>query len=147
MVAADRCQREPLVGFREVLLDPDAAGIEDGEIVLAVRDAEIRPLAEPLHRRLVVRLAVDALGVDPERQVVDVVPVEVAGSQRVTRPVAGLGAVEDATGVLVDDLVPAGQPAGQVEKGRVAAEPMDRRVAVAPAENRRVSVAPLDDNA
>ena len=57
-------EREPLVGFGQVLLHADAARIEDAEIVLAVGDAVVGGLAEPLCRAQVVGLAVDALGVE-----------------------------------------------------------------------------------
>ncbi len=60
-------EREPFVGFRQVLLDADAAGIEDAEIILAVGDAVFRRSAEPLRRGLVIRLAVDAFGVETAR--------------------------------------------------------------------------------
>src|ERR1700726_3690878 len=51
-VALRRGQAEPLEGFGEVLFDADAAGIEDAEVELAVRDAAVGRLAEPLRRAL-----------------------------------------------------------------------------------------------
>src|SRR5581483_6944603 len=48
-------EAEPLEGFGEVLLDADAAGIEDAEVKLAVGDAAVSRLAEPACRALVVR--------------------------------------------------------------------------------------------
>ena len=50
-VALRRRQAEPFEGFGEVLFDADAAGIEDAEVELAVGDAAIGRLAEPLRRR------------------------------------------------------------------------------------------------
>src|SRR5271170_2666003 len=41
-------EEEPFVGFAEILLHADAARVEDGEVVLAVGDAAISGLAEPL---------------------------------------------------------------------------------------------------
>src|SRR6188508_58322 len=64
LVALLRGEREPLVGFGEVLIDADPAGIEDSEIVLAVRDALVGGLAEPLGGGAIVGLAVDALGIE-----------------------------------------------------------------------------------
>src|SRR6185437_6931706 len=40
-IALRRGQAEPFEGFGEVLFDADAAGIEDAEVELAVRDAAI----------------------------------------------------------------------------------------------------------
>jgi hypothetical protein len=54
LVAFFRRKREPLVGFGEIVLDPDAAGIEDAEIVLAVGDAAIGAFAKPLGSGTVV---------------------------------------------------------------------------------------------
>ena len=50
-IALRRGQAEPFEGFGEVLFDADAAGIEDAEVELAVGDAAIGRLAEPLRRR------------------------------------------------------------------------------------------------
>ena len=46
------------------MLDPDAAGIEDAEIVLAVGDAAIGAFAKPLGNGTVVCRTVDAFGVE-----------------------------------------------------------------------------------
>src|SRR6266702_8677901 len=54
---------EPFVGLGEVLLHADAAGIEDAEVELAVGDAAVGGLAEPLRRALVVGAASAAIGV------------------------------------------------------------------------------------
>ena len=60
-----RCrQAEPFEGFGEVLFDADAAGIEDAEVELAVGDAAIGGLAEPLRRALVVGALAAAVGVE-----------------------------------------------------------------------------------
>src|SRR5208283_175151 len=48
----------------EVLFDADAAGIEDAEVELAVGDAAIGGLAEPLSRVLVVGALAAAVGVE-----------------------------------------------------------------------------------
>src|SRR5206468_1803288 len=77
-------EREPFVGFGEVLVDPDPARIKDTEVVLAVRDAAARGLAEPLRSGLVVRLAVDTLGVE-HRQIVDRLGVALVGRLQVER--------------------------------------------------------------
>ena len=63
-VAFARRQREPLVGFGQVLLDTDAARVEDGKIVLAVGNPVVRSLAEPFGGGLIVRLALDPLGIE-----------------------------------------------------------------------------------
>ena len=55
LVAVPGGEEEPLVGLGEVLLHADAARVEDGEIVLAVGDASIGGLAEPLRGGAVVR--------------------------------------------------------------------------------------------
>ena len=39
LIALLRRKREPLVGFGEILIDPDTAGVKDAEIILAVGDA------------------------------------------------------------------------------------------------------------
>src|SRR5438132_408379 len=62
-------ERKPLVGFREVLVDADAAGVKDAEIVLAVCNAPVGGFAEPLRRLAVVGLAVDPFGIK-HRQIV-----------------------------------------------------------------------------
>src|SRR5262249_37622771 len=59
LVAAFCRQREPFVGFSKVALNPDAASVQDREIVLAIDDAVDGSAAEPLRRRRIVRLAVD----------------------------------------------------------------------------------------
>src|SRR5947207_996503 len=82
LVALLSCKREPLVGFGEVLVDADSAGIEDAEIVLAVRDAAIGGLAEPLCGLTVVGLAVDALGVE-HREIVDRLGVPLVGTLQI----------------------------------------------------------------
>src|SRR5690348_1060448 len=48
LVALAGRKREPLVGFGQILLDPDAARVEDAQIVLAVGDAVVGGIAEPL---------------------------------------------------------------------------------------------------
>jgi len=48
LVAPLGCDREPLVGLGQVLLDPDAAGMEDRQIVLAVGDAVAGRVIDPL---------------------------------------------------------------------------------------------------
>src|SRR6202041_2681757 len=53
-VALRRGQAEPFEGFGEILFDADAAGIEDAEVELAVGDAAVGRLAEPLRGALVV---------------------------------------------------------------------------------------------
>src|ERR1700733_8910349 len=59
-----RCgQAEPLEGFGEVLVNADAAGVENAEIILAVGDAAIGGLAEPLRRALVVGALAAAVGI------------------------------------------------------------------------------------
>ena len=63
-VALRRGQAEPFEGFGEVLFDADAAGIEDAEVELAVGDAAIGRLAEPLRRALVVGALAAAVGVE-----------------------------------------------------------------------------------
>jgi len=57
-------EAEPFEGFGEVLFDADAAGIEDAEIELAVGDAAIGRLAEPLRRALVIGALAAAIGVE-----------------------------------------------------------------------------------
>ena len=57
-------EAEPFEGFGEVLFDADAAGIEDAEVELAVGDAAIGGLAEPLRRALVVGALAAAVGVE-----------------------------------------------------------------------------------
>src|SRR5439155_15006573 len=61
-VTLGRREREPFVGFGEVLLDADAAGIEDAEVELAVGDAAIGGFPEPLRCALVVGAASAAVG-------------------------------------------------------------------------------------
>src|SRR5262245_29266916 len=56
-------EAEPLEGFGEVLFDTDAAGIKDAEIELAIGDAAVGGLAEPLRRALVVAAVAAAIGV------------------------------------------------------------------------------------
>src|SRR5262249_60066490 len=56
-VALRRRQAEPFERLGKVLLDADAAGVEDAEVELAVGDATIGRLAEPLRGALVIRLA------------------------------------------------------------------------------------------
>src|SRR5262245_6383061 len=63
-VSLCRGEAEPFVGFGEVLLDADAAGIEDAEVVLAVGDATIGSLAEPLRRARVVWAAAAAISIE-----------------------------------------------------------------------------------
>src|SRR5207244_4133029 len=72
-------KREPLVGFGEVLVDANAARIKDSEIVLAVCDALVGRLAEPLRRGAIVGLAIDALGVE-HREIVDRLRVPLVGA-------------------------------------------------------------------
>ena len=57
-------EEEPFVGFAEILLHANTAGVKDGEVVLAVGDAAIGGLAEPLRGGSVIRFAVGALGVE-----------------------------------------------------------------------------------
>src|SRR6185369_16285907 len=82
VVAVCGGQREPPIGFRQIGLNADAAGKKDGQIVLAVGDAVAGGLAEPFRRRLVVRLAVDALGVE-HREIVHRLGVAFTGSRKV----------------------------------------------------------------
>src|SRR5271170_1733534 len=56
-------EQEPLIGLRVILFHAAAACVEDGEVVLAVGDAAIGSLAEPIRRRAVIGRAVDTLGV------------------------------------------------------------------------------------
>src|SRR5258707_5332794 len=63
-VALRRRQAEPFEGFGEVLFDADAAGIENAEGELAVRDAAVGGLAEPLRRALVIGALAAAIGVE-----------------------------------------------------------------------------------
>src|SRR5204862_6706877 len=57
-------EADPFEVFGEVLLDADAAGIEDAEVELAVGDAAIGRLAEPLRRALVIGALAAAVGVE-----------------------------------------------------------------------------------
>ncbi len=75
-------QREPLVGFGVVLLHADAAGVKDGEIVLAVGDAAIGGLAEPLRGSAVIGRAVDALGIE-HREIVHRLAVALRGGRSI----------------------------------------------------------------
>ena len=87
LVAFSGRQEEPLVGFGEILLDTKAAREKDGEVVLAVGDAVLRGLAEPLRGRPVVAWAVDAFGIK-DGQIVHGLAVTFIGrgAVEVTRP-------------------------------------------------------------
>src|ERR1700761_4353985 len=75
-------QAEPFEGFGEVLVDADAAGVEDAEVELAVGDAAIGGLAEPLRRALVVGALAAAVGVE-HREVVHRLGVAAFGGLQV----------------------------------------------------------------
>src|SRR5262249_31319460 len=64
----------------EIRIDPDAAGIEDAEIVLAVRDALVGRLAEPLRGGAIVGLTVDAFRVE-HGEIVDRLGVPFVGAR------------------------------------------------------------------
>src|SRR5439155_21106857 len=81
-------EREPFERLGEILLDPDAARVEDAEVVLTVRGAAIGGLAEPLRRGAVVGLAIDAFRVE-HREVVHGLAVALLGGRKI-EPMGGL---------------------------------------------------------
>ena len=48
-------EEEPLEGFGKILLDPDAARVKDGKVILAVGDAAFGRFAEPLRGGAIIR--------------------------------------------------------------------------------------------
>src|ERR1043166_6062536 len=90
LVALLRGEREPFVGFGEICFDADAARVKDAEVVLAVGNAAVGSLAEPLSSVAVIGIPADAFGVEHGKVM-----------HRLGVPLAGGGGVETARGLEV----------------------------------------------
>src|ERR1700736_3632926 len=104
LVAPLRREREPFVGLGEIRFDADAARVKNPEGVLAVGDATVGGLAEPLRGVAVIGVAVDAFGLKHGEVM-----------HRLAVPLAGGSGVEAARGLEVFPhplalLVQAAQP-------------------------------------
>src|SRR3984885_10018094 len=77
-------EEEPLVGLGKALIDADAAYIEDRQIVLAVSNAKVGGLAEPLRRGAIVGCAGGTLGIK-DRKIMHGLAVTFVGGGAIER--------------------------------------------------------------
>src|SRR5579883_894721 len=82
LVAARGRQSEPLVRLRIALGDADPAGVQDAEVELAIGDAMVRRLVEPVRCVAVVGWAVDAFGIE-HSQVVHRLAITLLGGRKI----------------------------------------------------------------